>query len=340
MTTEVLLVAGMTDHDVDVRMWQALPGSALVRYDLRDLAAGVVRRWVDGELTVLELAHGCASCTLRLDLVPLLTGLGGRVVVHLDPALEPEPVCVALHGSDVRVEAVVSVVDRATWLTETTSPDALADRGLSAADADDRTVAQVLVGQAEFADALVLTGPPNPAVEAALDRLVPGTPRHEHTTLDVPALLTSIPPNSRRGRFDDIWAPPLRPDTPLHPAHGISVLRFTTERPFHPNRLNTSLDTLLEDVIRTRGRLHLASQPTTALWLESAGGGLSVGNLGPWPETDHGHQDLVIITTTRTPAKILEALHGALATDEELALLAPTEFTDPFAEWEDELEGR
>ncbi|WP_424187594.1 GTP-binding protein [Actinokineospora sp. G85] len=186
-------------------------------------------------------------------------------------------------------------------------------------------------------------GPHRPPEPRRRGRPRPPGPRHpppraRHPGRPRPAGLD--PPDSRRGRFDDVWAPPLRPHTPLHPAHGISVLRFTTERPFHPNRLNTSLDTLLEDVIRTRGRLHLASQPTTALWLESAGGGLSVGNLGPWPETDPGHQDLVIITTTRTPAKILEALHGALATDEELALLTPAEFTDPFAEWEDELEDR
>jgi len=52
-------------------------------------------------LTVLELAHGCVSCTLREDLLPLLRRLARRpevtrIVVRLDEAMEPEPVSWAI----------------------------------------------------------------------------------------------------------------------------------------------------------------------------------------------------------------------------------------------------
>lgn len=363
MGAEVVLVASPADHDVAEEFWHACPGSVLVRHDLCDLADGVVRRWVDGELTVLELAHGCVSCTLRLDLLPLLERLGGRVVVHLDPALEPEAVCFALREVDVRVEAVIAVVDRGTWLADATGEDALADRGLAAAEGDDRTVAQVVVAYAEFADALVLTGVgADPVLDAVLDRLNPRAPRHDRRALDAAALLAAVPDTARRGRFDDGFGTLLHGQPPLEPAHGVAVVHFVERRPFHPVRLHDALDVLFDGVVRTRGRMWIASQPDTALWLESAGGDLSVGSLGPWlaavddwsefpverqavasatwdPDYGDRSQELVVITAIpEGPEEIVAALRAALVTDEELALVGELEFVDPFAEWRDEVE--
>ncbi|MFJ6671886.1 ribosome hibernation factor-recruiting GTPase MRF [Actinosynnema sp. NPDC091369] len=362
MGTEVLLVSGLAQHDVAEEVWRATPGSVLVRHDLRDLAQGVVRRWVDGELTVLELAHGCVSCTLRLDLLPLLERLGGRVVVHLDPALEPEAVCFALREVDVRVRAVIAVVDRATWLADATGDDTLAERGLGAVEGDERTVAQVVVGQAEFADAIVLTGAGgDPVLGAVLDRLSPLAPRRDRDRLDVSELLAAIPEGARRGRFDDGFGPLLHGQPPLRPAHGVAVVHFTERRPFHPMRLHKAIDVLLDGVVRTRGRVWLAGQPDVALWLESAGGGLNVGNLGPWlaavddwseypaerravasavwdPRFGDRSQELVVITTSAVPDEVTAALREALVTDEELALADELEFVDPFTGWHDEME--
>jgi G3E family GTPase len=361
MAARVVLVAGFTHHDVGDELWRASPESVLVRHDLSGLADGVVRRWVDGRLTVLELAHGCVSCTLRLDLVPLLEGLDGRVIVHLDPVLEPEAVCFALSDTEVEVEAVVTVVDSATWLEDATGGDTLADRGMRAAEGDERTVAQVVVGQAEFADALVLNGAADPALAAVLDRLSPHAPRRQLDGLDVTALLAAIPGTARRGEIDDGFGPLLYGQPPLEPAHGVSVVHFTERRPFHPMRLHDSIDVLLEGVVRVRGRAWVASQPDAALWLESAGGGLRVGNLGPWlaaaddwaeadaerraaasllwdPYYGDRNQEIVVITRSADAAEITAALRAALVTDEELALIAELDFADPFADWHEEME--
>ncbi|GGU27343.1 ribosome hibernation factor-recruiting GTPase MRF [Lentzea flava] len=359
MAAQVVLVAGFTHHDVADELWRASPDSVLVRHDLSGLAEGVVRRWVDGRLTVLELAHGCVSCTLRLDLIPLLESLDGRVIVHLDPVLEPEAVCFALGETEVEVEAVITVVDSATWLDDATGGDTLADRGMRAAEGDERTVAQVVVGQAEFADAIVLTGD-DPVLNAVLDRLVPLAPRQRLDSLDVTALLAAIPDDARRGGFDDGFGSLLYGRPPLEPAHGVSVVHFTERRPFHPMRLHNALDVLLEGVVRTRGRVWVASQPDLALWLESAGGGLRVGNLGEWlaaaddwseadaerraaaslqwdPYYGDRSQELVVITRS-SPDEITAALREALVTDEELALISELDFADPFADWHEEME--
>ncbi|OHV31119.1 cobalamin biosynthesis protein CobW [Parafrankia soli] len=359
MLTEVILVAGLVDHDVGEEIWRSWPGSVLVRYDLRDLVQGVVRRWVDSELTALELAHGCVSCTLGFDLVPLLERLGGRVVVHLDPRLEPEAICFALCETDVRVEAVVTVVDRATWLADATGEDLLAERDRSATEDDDRTVAQIAVGPVEFADCLVLTGARADLVlDAVLDRLNPRAARHDRRGLDAAALLGAIPPDARRGRFDDGFGTLLNGRPSREPSHGVAVVHFAAHRPM---RLYDALDVLLDGVVRTRGRLWVVSQPDRALWLESAGGGLTIGSLGSWlaavddwsqvPPACHPAgatgqdrrpgepaQEVVVITVTTSPEEITRALRGALVTDEELALADELEFVDPFAESHDEMD--
>ncbi|PRC59333.1 hypothetical protein C6A85_23965, partial [Mycobacterium sp. ITM-2017-0098] len=74
--------------------------------------------------------------------------------VRLGAWMEPEPVCFAIAHSpaarDVSLAAVITAIDPETWL-----PQALGEDELD----DGRTVAQVVVGQVEFADVVVLTRP-------------------------------------------------------------------------------------------------------------------------------------------------------------------------------------
>lgn len=348
MKTVVVMVAGVTEHRVAEEVWRAEEGSVLVRHDLSRIAEGVVSRWVDGHLTVLHLAHGCASCTLREDLVPLLRSLAGRtVVLHLDPALEPEAVCLALPEDEVHVKTVISVIDRETWLADATGEMGLAERGLGAAEDDERTVAQVVVGHAEFADVLVLVGEPGDIRTAAvLDRVAPGTP--QLSSVDVPAMLAAP-----ARRLHDAFGPLLR-GLPLEPDGTVATVHFTDRRPFHPERLHEALDVLLEGVVRTRGRIWVATRPDMALWLESAGGGLRVGDAGPWlaavddwsgvdPERrvkasldwddrlGDRAQELVVIVHEASPDEITAALSGALLTDEEMADGELRYSQDPFS---------
>ncbi|MBO0882329.1 MAG: hypothetical protein J2P17_18725, partial [Mycobacterium sp.] len=175
MRTPVVLVAGQGDTDAIAGALLCRPGTVVVehRFD-----GHVVRRATatvrHGELTTteeaLELAHGCVACTIRNDLLVFLRKLHRRadverIVVHLARWLEPEPICWAINYvrvrvgpgyidgpavRDVMIAGVVTSVDTADWLTQ-----ALGDGELP----DGRTVAQVVVGQAEFADLVVLDHP-------------------------------------------------------------------------------------------------------------------------------------------------------------------------------------
>lgn len=276
MRTPVVLVAGQGDTDAIAGALLCRPGTLVVehRFD-----GHVVRRTTatvrHGELTTtqeaLELAHGCVACTIRNDLLVFLRKLHRRadverIVVHLARWLEPEPICWAINYvrvrvgpgyvdgpavRDVMIAGVVTSVDTADWLTH-----ALADGELP----DGRTVAQVVVGQAEFADLVVLDHP-EPVTLAVLRRLAP---RARITTgLDrVELALMHLESDSRRGRSDHPHGPLLAGLPPLTGDGAVRIVEFSARRPFHPERLHAAVDLLLEGVVRARGRLWLATGMT------------------------------------------------------------------------------
>ncbi|BBX75741.1 GTP-binding protein [Mycobacterium shinjukuense] len=373
MRTRVVLVAGQGDTDVVTGTLLRQPGTVVVehRFD-----GHVIRRTTitltRGELTsvedVLEVARGCVSCTIRNDLLVLLRKLHrrgnvDRIVVHLAPWLEPEPICWAINhvrirvgpgypdgpaARDVRIAGVLTCVDSARWLGQSLGDDQLPDG---------RTVAQVTVGQAEFADLLMLTHP-EPATLAVLRRLAP----RARITVGVDRVelaLANLDSDSRRGRSENPHAPLLAGLPPLAADGQVGIVEFNARRPFHPVRLHAAVDLLLDGVIRTRGRLWLANRADRVMWLESAGGGLRVASAGKWlaamdssevayvdPERrlfaeliwdyrfGDRHTAMTVLVCGADPADITGALNAALLNDEELACPQTwPSYQDPFGDW-------
>ncbi|MGV0048445.1 ribosome hibernation factor-recruiting GTPase MRF [Mycobacterium colombiense] len=376
MRTPVILVAGQRDTDPVVGTLLRARGTLVVehRFDgqvVRRTTTALSGGVLASNETGLELAHGCVSCTIRNDLMVLLRQLHrrddvDRIVVHLAPWLEPEPICLAINhlrvrvapgyidgpaALDVSIAAVVTCVDSSAWLNQALGEDELDDG---------RTEAQVVIGQVEFADVVVLNQP-NPFVAAVLRRLSPRA-RVRVGADGIEDALNDLYRDARRGRSDDPHGPLLAGQPPLESRGPISLVEFNSRRPFHPQRLHACLDLLLDGVIRTRGRLWLASQPDRAMWLESAGAGLRVSSAGKWLaalddlELDgidterrafaelswddrHGdrHTAMTILVCGAKPADILDALHGALLTDEEMRRPRDwIDYDDPFGDWHEE----
>jgi G3E family GTPase len=321
--------------------------------------------------TGLELAHGCVSCTIRNDLLVLLRTLHRRdditrVVVHLAPWLEPELICWAINNVrvrvvpgyvdgpaalDVSIAAVVTCVDSSVWISQ-----ALGDADLD----DGRTVAQAVVAQAEFADVAVLNRA-DPFVAAVLRRLSPRARIHVGAD-GIEHVLDNLFRDARRGESDDPHGPLLAGQPPLDSRGPINLVEFNARRPFHPQRLHACVDLLLEGVIRTRGRLWLASQRDQAMWLESAGGGLRVSSAGKWLaaltssemvgidaerrafaeltwDGQYGdrHTALTVLVCGADAAEILDGLHGALLTDDEFCYPQDwVHYHDPFGDWHED----
>ncbi|WP_163804749.1 ribosome hibernation factor-recruiting GTPase MRF [Mycolicibacterium anyangense] len=376
MRTPVLLVAGQGDTDALVRVLLRHERTLVVRHRFD---GHVVRRLVstlrNGILTTaeaaLELAHGCVSCTVRKDLLVLLRRLHrrddvDRIVVHLDQWLEPEPICWAINhvrvqmgpgytdgpaARDVEITGVITAVDTDHWLAE-----ALGDEDLD----DGRTVAQVAVGQVEFAD-IVVAPQLDTRTLAVLRRLAPRAwiiQTEEH----VQEAVANLDDNARRGTSDDPCGPLLAGQPPLDADGDVGIVEFEANRPFHPLRLHDAIDVLFSGVVRTRGRLWLASQPEQMMYLESAGGGLRVTSGGKWlaamddselayVETERRalsaliwdeqygdrHTSMAALACGADPAEITTVLAGALLTDDEMAdpqLWA--HFDDPFGDWHED----
>lgn len=385
--TPLVLVSGWSGPTDTVARSLLRDDTVVVHHDLDLVHEGVVRRTVTTmesgrertRVGILELAHGCISCTLREDLLPLLRRLHARssvqrIVLHLDRRLEPEAVCWAIEhvvvsgvvgqldgtaSRDVRVEAVITCIDAQSWLDDATGDEALDD---------DRTVAQVAVGQVDFADALVVSGSAGDGwqqarLHAVLARLAPGAPiAWDVDGLDVERLLMEIPSGARRGELTNAHSPLLRGQPPLSHDCGVMIVEFSANRPFHPERLHEAIDVLLEGVVTARGRVWVATQPDEALWLESAGGGLRVASADRWlaamtpAEQDQlptarramaalcwderfgdRHSSMVVLVHAADPSDIDRTLQWALVTDEELADEAAWEsWPDPFGQFHED----
>jgi len=372
MRTPVVLVAGQGDSDRVAGTLMATPGTVVVGHEYD---GQVVRRWVsimrNGELSTtewpLELTNACVCCTTRNDLLVLLRRLHRRedvtrIVVLLAPWSEPESICVAINdvrvhlgpgyidgpaGRDVRIDAVVTTVDSDSWLNQAVGSDELEDG---------RTVAQVVVGQAEFADVLVLSQPDATTLSvlrrlAPLARITVGIDRVEQA-------LAHLDPKTRRGRRRDAHDPLLAGQPPLDPAGEVTLMEFTARRPFHPQRLHAAIDVLLDGVVRTRGRAFVANRLDDVMSIESAGGGVLVEHAGTWlaamgpnelAHTDperralaamgwndrfgDRHISMAVLVCGGQPAEIDSALRGALLTDHELARPGEwSQYPDPFGD--------
>jgi G3E family GTPase len=372
MRTPVVLVCGQGDTEGVVDVIAKQPGTVVVehRFDGQVVVrrVGIAGDWSEWPL---ELSKGCVTCTVRNDLLILLRRLHRRddverIVVRLMPWLEPEPVCWAVNNvrvrmgpgyidgpaaCDVRIDAVVTCVDATRWLNQSLGDDELADG---------RTVAQVVVAQAEFADALVLTEPDARSLSvlrrlAPLARLTVGAERVE-------TALANLDPDNRRGRSDGPHDPLLAGQPPLTADGDVGLVLFSARRPFHPQRLHDALDVLLDGVVRTRGRLWLANRFDDAMWIESAGAGLRTEYAGRWlaamtpnqlayadPQRcalasadwddvlGDRHVALTVLACGAEPEAIADGLHAALLTDEEMA--RPHEwrsYIDPFGDWHED----
>lgn len=376
MRTPVHLVVGQGDTTAVVAEMLCDAGTVVIghRFD-----GHVVQRWVSrrdrGQIATtreaLELAHGCASCTIRDDLLILLRKLHRRddvrrIVVHCDRWLEPEPLCWAINNvrvamgfgyvegpaaRDVEIAAVINCVDTTEWIT-----DALGDDELP----DGRTVAQVIIAQAEFADVLLVPSA-EPEMAAVLARLSPRA-RVVADPSAVRSALMNLTDNARRGRSDDPHDPLLAGQPTLDPYRHVELIDFQANRPFHPERLHDAVDILLDGVIRARGRMWLASNDDHMMFLESAGGGLRVSSAGLWmaamtesqwayvdpvrsalaaatwdEQFGDRHTSIVVLTCGAQRSAIVEALSGALLTDREMQ--RPDQWSkliDPFGDWHEE----
>jgi len=352
-----------------------------VNIDAKLVGSAAALSRVDEKL--VELSNGCICCTLREDLLREVARLAreGRfdyLLIESTGISEPLPVAETFTFADesgqglsdvARLDTLVTVVDAFNFLKDWEAADGLADRGLAAAEEDERTVVDLLVEQVEFADVLVLNKTDLVSAEE-LGRLADVLRRLNPDAHLVTAERGRVPLAAvlNTGRFDferaqkaPGWLKELRGEhVPETEEYGIRSFVFRSRVPFHPARLWRFIHESWSGVLRSKGFFWLATRnDITGLWAQAGGacsfepGGLwwDAVPRAEWPDdtearadieqalvAPHGdrRQEIVFITQDADHEEMARQLEACLLTSEELAR-GPERWArlkDPFPAWE------
>ena len=123
------------------------------------------------EEKLVEMSNGCICCTLREDLLEEVTNLAKQerfdyLVIESTGISEPLPVAetftfadengISLSDVATTLNTMVTVVDSVNFLKDYEEAKYLQDTGESLGDEDERSVADLLVDQVEFADIILI----------------------------------------------------------------------------------------------------------------------------------------------------------------------------------------
>ncbi|WP_431971183.1 GTP-binding protein [Nocardia sp. bgisy134] len=310
------------------------------------------------EEKLVELTNGCICCTLREDLIEAVGRLAreGRfdqLVIESTGISEPMPVAATFDwefedgftlGDIARLDTMVTVVDASTFLGELVRGQALAERNLEAGEGDERSIADLLVDQVEFADVLLINKTDlvsaNAAgtVEATVRRLNPRARvlRIERGVVELGEVLGT-------GRYNPVvasetagWAEELAGGhVPETDEYGIRSITYTAERPFHPGRLASALDQL-RAILRSKGFCWIASRASLAAIWSQAGPNLTFEPAAWWSSLEvPAGQEIVFIGVKLDGDRVRALLDAALLTDAEFTAGPEVwaDFDDPFPAW-------
>lgn len=334
------------------------------------------------EEKLVEMTNGCICCTLREDLLAEVASLAteGRfdyLLIESTGISEPAPVAdtftfAVQEGQELSdladLDTMVTVVDAANFLNDLRVGKDLHSVGQAADGDDQRTVADLLTEQVEFANVIVLNKTDAvddvvlATIEAFIEQLNP-------YALKLRSSFGKIEPSQimGTGRFDfEIakqskgWQLTLRDDGASEvEEYGVRSFVYRARRPFHPQRLHDRLYQQWKGVLRSKGFFWLATRlDKIGIWSQ-AGCVARLDFGGFWwaavpkqhwpqnssfepnlqlnwnPEVGDCRQELVFIGIEIDEDEISESLHDCLLTDEKFT--AGIEFwmrlPDPFPPW-------
>lgn len=334
------------------------------------------------EEKLVEMSNGCICCTLREDLLIEIDQLAkaGRfdyLLIESTGISEPLPVAETFTFRDeagqslsdiARLDTMVTVVDAYNFLQDYSSEDALAERGESLGEADERHVVDLLIEQVEFCDAIVLNKC-DTLDRTELNRLKAILQKINPRADIVEAEFGEIPLDHvlNTGKFDFTqaaeapgWLQELRgTHTPETDTYGISSFVYRARRPFHPQRFWNWVQSEWPGVIRSKGYFWLASRHDLVGSWSQAGPLSQHGLAGVWwaalepthwpedpaalasirqrwqPPFGDRQQEIVLIGMDMDMESLIRTFDACLLTDEELAMDQRTwqRLPDPFPVW-------
>lgn len=249
------------------------------------------------EEKLVEMSNGCICCTLREDLLEEVTKLAqdGRfdyLVIESTGISEPLPVAETFtfaneNGvslSDVAdLDTMVTVVDAVNFLKDYEEAKYLQETGESLGEDDERSVADLLADQVEFAD-LILISKTDLATPAEVERLTAilktlNTDARiipiSHGQVDLDDVLNTGLFDFERAQQAPGWLKEMRGEhVPETEEYGIGSFTYEARRPFNPEKFHQFLHSTdrYGKLIRSKGYFWLATRPQFAGQWNQAGG--------------------------------------------------------------------
>ncbi|WP_339068664.1 zinc metallochaperone GTPase ZigA [Teredinibacter turnerae] len=336
------------------------------------------------EEKLVEMSNGCICCTLREDLLIEVNKLAkeGRfdyLVIESTGISEPLPVAETFTFADetgvslsdvAELDTMVTVVDAANFLRDFDEAKYLQETGESLGEEDERTVADLLVDQIEFADVILISkadlvsGAHLERTRAVLKTLNPGASIQAIINGQVPLgdVLGTGKFSFEQAQQAPGWLQEMRGEhVPETEEYGISSFVYRARKPFHPQKFHDFLHAKdrAGKLIRSKGYFWLATRPEYAGQWNQAGGIARYGFAGlfwkavpkeQWPQDEDYlasirqnwvepfgdmRQELVFIGQGLDQTNLTASLDDCLLTDDEL--LAGKEYwqtlSDPFPAW-------
>ena len=338
------------------------------------------------EEKLVEMSNGCICCTLREDLLEEVTNLAkqGRfdyLVIESTGISEPLPVAETFTFADengislsdvATLDTMVTVVDSVNFLKDYEDAKYLQDTGESLGDDDERSVADLLVDQVEFADVILIskTDLVSPdelkRLKAILKTL--NTSANliaiENGNVDISKVLSTGLFDFEKAQRAPGWLKEMRGEhVPETEEYGISSFSYEARRPFNPTKFFKFLHGTKDygKLIRSKGFFWLATRPEFAGQWSQAGGIAHYGFAGMfwkavpeknWPQDEEAlafikkqwvepfgdmRQELVFIGQNLDQQSMTQALDDCLLSEEEV-LRGKTfwqTLPDPFPAWEE-----
>ena len=338
------------------------------------------------EEKLVEMSNGCICCTLREDLLEEVTKLAkdgcfDYLVIESTGISEPLPVAETFTFADedgislsdvASLDTMVTVVDAVNFLKDYDEAKYLQDTGESLGEEDERSVADLLVEQVEFADVILIskTDLANTADTQRLTAILKTLNTHAKIVpiaqgqVAIDEVLSTGLFNFERAQQAPGWLKEMRGEhVPETEEYGIGSFTYEARRPFHPEKFHHFLHNTDQygKLIRSKGYFWLASRSEFAGQWSQAGGIARYGFAGMfwksipkknWP-TDEDYlasiekqwvepfgdmrQELVFIGQGLDQAGMTQSLDECLLSEDEMLQGKAYWETlqDPFPVWEE-----
>lgn len=337
------------------------------------------------EEKLVEMSNGCICCTLREDLLVEVgemakAGKFDYLVIESTGISEPLPVAETFTFADedgislsdvATLDTMVTVVDAINFLKDYDDAKSLQETGEHLGEDDERSVADLLIDQVEFAD-VILVSKTDLADSTEMERLQAILRTLNTEARIVPIKNGEVPVDQVIGTglfdFDRAqqapgWLKEMRGEhVPETEEYGIGSFTYVARRPFDPEKFYHFLHNTKEygKLLRSKGFFWLATRPEFAGQWSQAGGIARYGFAGMfwkavpkenWPEDPEYRasiqesweepfgdmrQELVFIGQGLDQKAIIDTLDQCLLSDDELLQGKQHWMTlnDPFPAWE------